>query len=131
MEQKTCLDTTVLVDLLRNDPDTVEFLKHAEQQGSTFATTDVTLFELYYGAYKTKRQHNIEQVHTLKERLRILKLSSAAAELAGKLAAQLEEKAQPLDFRDLLIGSIAVTEGYAIKTKNKKHFEKIPGLTLH
>lgn len=36
----------------------------------------------------------------------------------------------PVDIPDLLIGAVAVQNGYELYTDNKKHFRHLPGLRL-
>lgn len=129
METKICLDTDFLVNFLRNKEEEVEFIRVHE--GNThLAVSMVTLFELYYGAYKSNVPHNVLQVEELQKRLILLHLSHEAVKKAGDVLATLERKGTAIEFRDLFIGVIAQTEGFSIKTYNKKHFLRIPGLTV-
>lgn len=129
MENKICLDTDILVDFLRNKKEAVEFIQENETK-VVFAITFITLFELYYGAYKSGAAQNLIKLEELQQRLKVLSTTKEAMKKAGEILASLERQGEPLDFRDLLIGSMALTEGFAIKTNNKKHFSRIPGLTI-
>ncbi len=130
MENKICLDTSILVDFLRNKPDAVSWIKQSEET-SSLATTTINLFELYYGAYKSlAREKNLKALDELKSRLIILNISEKIAQEASKQLAKLESEGNEIDFRDLFIGVTALSEGFAIKTVNQKHFSKIEGLTL-
>lgn len=130
MEDKICLDTDFLVNFLRNKEAEVLFIQKHESK-VILATTHINLFELYYGAYKSKRIKNIKQVEELQHRIHILSTSKEAVKHAGQILTELEEKGAVIDFRDLLIGCIAVSEGFCVKTNNKKHFERIPDITLY
>ena len=130
MEDKICLDTDFLVNFLRNKPEEVEFITKYEQN-VLLATTIVNIFELYYGAYKSGFTGNVLNVEELQHRLKILTLSKEVARKAGQILAGLEKRGEPVDFRDLLIGCAAQTEGFCMKTYNKKHFQRIPELILH
>ncbi len=129
VEDKICLDTDILVNFLRNKQEEADYIAQHEQR-VLLATTQLNLFELYYGAYKSKRMENVLKLEELQYRLKILNLSKAAVKKAGELLALLERQGQPIEFRDLLIGCIAQTEGFCLKTNNKKHFERIPELLL-
>lgn len=129
MDDKICLDTDFLVNLLRNKKEESEFA-HAHEGLVFFATTVITIFELYHGAYKSGVWKNIEKVHELQEKVRILPFTNRAAEKAGSTLADLEKKGTPIEFRDLFIGTIAEIEGFSMKTHNKKHFSRIPGLKI-
>lgn len=129
VEDKICLDTDFLVNFLRNKPEEADYIAQHEQR-MLLATTQINLFELYYGAYKSKRIENVLQLEELQHRLKILNLSKAAVKKAGELLAILEQQGRPIEFRDLLIGCIAQVEGFCLKTNNRKHFERIPELLL-
>ena len=108
-----------------------EFRFIEENDGKTiFATTSINLFELYYDAYKSGVEENLLKLEELQQRLRILPTSTEAMKKAGEILAMLGKQGQPLDFRDLLIGTIALTERLSLKTNNKKHFLRIPHLKV-
>lgn len=130
MEDSICLDTNILVDLLRNKDEAVMWAE--ENEGNkVLATTIINVFELYSGAYKAiNSESKILAVKKLIERLQILYFGDKCAEEAGRLNAQLEDEGASLDKRDLFIGAIALSEGFALKTDNKKHFSRIIGLKV-
>ncbi len=129
MEDKICLDSDFLVNFLRNKQEEADYIiKHEHRV--LLATTQINLFELYYGAYKSGRMENVLKIEELQHRLKILNLSKVAVKKAGELLAILERQGQPIEFRDLLIGCIAQVEGFCLKTNNKRHFERIPELLL-
>jgi len=130
LEDKICLDTDFLVNFLRNKKEDVDFIVQKEQK-VIFATTFINLFELYYGAYKSGSLANVLRVEELQHRLNILNLSNEAVKKAGQVLATLEKKGELIDFRDLLIGCVAETESFCLKTYNRKHFQRIPELVLH
>ena len=129
LETQICLDTDFLVNFLRNKREEVEFIEENETQ-TIFSTTSINLFELYYGAYKSGVVENLLKLEELQQRLRILPTSTEAMRKAGEILAILEKQGQLLDFRDLLIGTIALTEKINLKTLNKKHFTRIPNLNV-
>jgi len=50
---------------------------------------------------------------------------------AGKILADLEKKGEIIDFRDVLIASIAITTDTTLFTRNISHFERIEGIKLY
>ena len=60
----------------------------------------------------------------------VWQLDAASAEIFGEAKALLEKQGQQLADADLLIGAIAAAHGASIVTANRKHFTRIPGLTL-
>ena len=51
-----CIDTDILIDHLRNRREAVEEIERLEMEGFQLSTTVINSFELYYGAYKTKKK---------------------------------------------------------------------------
>jgi tRNA(fMet)-specific endonuclease VapC len=121
------LDTTVLVNHLRSADRTTTITR---LEGKTqLATTIINVFELYFGAYKSKDvKRNLAAVKGLRSTLQVLNLTESSAERAGKVLAGLEAKGQPLDPRDLFVAAICLEQGFAILTDNMDHFERVPDL---
>ncbi len=128
--RKIVIDTSVLVDDLRKRGDSKSLLARLEGV-SELATTSITAFELYYGAYKSRdTARNLASAKGLLSTLQVLNLSDQSCENAGRLMTDLEAACNTMDLRDLLIGSIALTEGYAVLTRNRRDFARIAGLLV-
>jgi tRNA(fMet)-specific endonuclease VapC len=129
MENSICVDTDILVDFLRNKEHAVKwFLKNKDKN---LAITIINLFELYYGAYKSnKHKENLKSIEVLLYNLKVLNLSIEIVNNAAKQYAKLEKEGMPLEFRDIFMGAITLNNGFTLKTKNKRHFERIEGLKL-
>lgn len=126
-----CIDTDLLIDMLRGQKETVDKIKDIEGVFH-LATTVINSFELYYGAFRTeKREKNVLYVDKLLERLLILKMKQESSKHAGKILADLEKKGEIIDFRDVLIASIAITTDTTLFTRNISHFERIEGIKLY
>ena len=123
------LDTTVLVNHLRSaDRDTLVTKLEGRTQ---LATTIINIFELYYGAYKSRDvKRNLAAVKGLRSTLQVFGLTESSAERAGKILAKLATKGQPLDPRDLFVASICLEQGFAVLTENTEHFKRIPELEI-
>ena len=52
------------------------------------------------------------------------------AEFVGKIGGESAAKGVTIPFGDLLIGTCSLERGYAVATRNRRHFQKIPGLKL-
>jgi tRNA(fMet)-specific endonuclease VapC len=130
MENTFVLDTDILIDLIREKPEIVAWVKEHETE-DILATTIINIFEIFHGAYKSVDSgKKLILAESLVERLRIFDFNLESAKIAGKQKARLEEKGIMLDVRDLFIGSIALSNNIALKTNNKKHFQRIEGLKL-
>ncbi|MFH1650311.1 MAG: type II toxin-antitoxin system VapC family toxin [Candidatus Woesearchaeota archaeon] len=127
---KVCFDTDILIDVLRNRRDAVSFVKEIEQKHE-LTTTPITVFELFRGAFKSRNPDKAALgVATLLQSLTVLNLSMTSCRKAGFIAAELEKNGMLLDFHDVLIAAVALENDCSIKTNNKKHFSRIPGLKV-
>ena len=118
MEDKICLDTQFLVDLLNNKKYAVDFISEAEGQ-SIMGVSIITIFELFHGAYLHKNIKQLALIEELCSRLNILNLSAEIAKDAGKISAELEKSGKMIEFRDILIGVSAKNNHYCLKNGNK------------
>jgi len=129
--KRIVLDTTIIVRHLRGSKEENQLIRKL-QDASNLATTIVNVFEIYYGARKSKE--STKSVSAAKGFLEglddILGLDENCAELAGEIMADLESKGIGLDPRDVLIGTIASFNGYPVVTLNSRHFERIPDLEV-
>jgi len=128
---RAIIDTDILIDLLRNEAKVVASLTEMEKKGYLLATTIINAFELYHGAYKSKRREkNLASTRNLLRRLIILRMGLVSAQNAGRIYAELETKGRPIGLRDSMVGAIALTRGYSIATRNVEHFKRIKDLNL-
>ena len=128
--EKVVVDSDVLIDLLRNEPDTAALIKSLETTHE-LGTTDINAFELYWGAYKSRKMESeVTAAKGLLNTLFLLGTNEAAMELSAKIISDLERQGNPTDLRDLFIASICIVHSLKLLTRNRKHFEKIRGLKL-
>jgi tRNA(fMet)-specific endonuclease VapC len=126
-----CLDTSVLINNLRGEKETLEFIRNLENDGATLSTTTINSFELFYGAYRSKRQErNLTATRTLLNRLILLDLTGEASDEAGHILASLEKKGEVIGFRDALIAAIAITHKMTLATNDTEHFKRISSLQV-
>ena len=131
MEASYCLDTDVLVDLLRGREPSVSAVRALEDSLAELATTAITAFELYYGALKSaKAQENLNAVRELLGRLEVIELDEGVAELAARHLKRLESRGQAIELADLFIGCAALSRGMILVTWNVEHFRRIEGLRV-
>ncbi len=93
--------------------------------------SNVTLAELYFGAYNSKHiQENLHNISTFKRNLTIYSDSNDSAELFGKTKAKLKESGCIIEDFDILIASIAIANDCILVTNNVRHFERIDSIQL-
>jgi tRNA(fMet)-specific endonuclease VapC len=126
-----CLDTSVLIDNLRGRKQTVEFVRRLEDAGTPLSTTAINSFELYYGAYKSKRKaENLAGTKALLRRLIILDLTDESSNEAGRILASIEAKGELIGFRDALIAAIVMIHKMTLATSDTEHFSRVPDLEV-
>jgi len=130
MENPICLDSDFLIDLLKNKKEAVQWIRDHEEK-DILATTIINIFELYSGIYRLENTENeLLAIKKLTEKLIILNFTLKSAEESGRQYALLVKSGNIIEKRDLFIGVIALSEGFSIKTNNRKHFERIKGLKI-
>lgn len=94
----------------------------------------VTIAELVHGIYRAdtpdRRERRRTFVNDLKAVLPVYPITDSTAELVGKIGAESSATGVTIPFDDLLIGACALERGYAVATRNLRHFQKIEGLNL-
>ncbi|MEW5841404.1 type II toxin-antitoxin system VapC family toxin [Nitrososphaera sp.] len=122
-----CLDTDFLVAYLRKDSAAKSKLEELESMQEPLHTTMINAFELYKGAYKsTDPKRELAKVDALLDAFFLLVLDRDPARMAGAL----NNGSNPVGESDLLIASIALANKQTLVTRNKKHFERMPGLRV-
>ena len=126
-----CLDTTFLVDLMRARPEAEKKLLLYLERDERITTTPVNAAELFDGAHSTKgRRSEAERVRGLLEHLELLELSLDVCEKYGRLVNDLKAKGSPIGDLDTLVASTAIVHRQILLTRDKTHFEKVPGLIV-
>lgn len=122
------LDTDTCVAILRGN-DAV--IARRESDSDSVATTWITAAELYYGAFKSaKPAKNRLLVGAFLATLPVLELDDASTQIFGEVKAMLERAGARLADADLLIGAIVAAKQAVVVTGNRKHYERIPGVTI-
>ena len=125
MVRQYLLDTNVIIDMFKGNQRVQERIFRAEFHNCCIS--EITLAELYVGAFKGGRSKQLQEIGFVCKRFRIIPITSALERYA-RFRVQLEQKGATIDDFDLFIAATAVTEGYTLVTHNLKHFERIEGL---
>lgn len=117
-------DSDVLIDLLNNRGSAKLDDEIAVQQ---VLTTTVTRFEILAGALTN---WGTSQALALFDRVPQLSLDAAAADRAADVNRQLRLQGIRLATADTLIAGIALANDLPLLTRNRRHFDRIPGLVV-
>lgn len=125
-----CLDSTFLIDFLRDDGETRTVAEKLELNGK-LSTTEINAFEIASGIEQSdlsddKKEKKMKQAEALFNRVELFSLDHEAALKAAEIIGELKRKGKSIDTLDSLVASIAITNGCeVIVTRNEKHFEPI------
>ena len=122
------LDTNICIYLLKGQRGIVDKIEIAGCDNCFI--TDVTLAELWFGAYNSER---IEQqkrgVVYLEQLFNVISIRDSV-ELFGSNKAYLKSKGILIDDFDILIGSTAIKHDLIMVTENIKHLSRLPGISV-
>lgn len=120
------LDTNAVIAVLnRNDTFIQTMTQHAP---TDIGVSAVSWFELQYGAHKSQRStENLTRLGKL--RFEILPFDASAADMAGRIRADLERRGLPIGGFDTLIAGHALSRGLTLITHNLREFRRVEGLS--
>lgn len=119
-------DTDVLIDFLEGRSPAAERVELELERGQ-LRTTVITRFELLAGA-RTPRQQRV--VGELLAGLPCLPLDESGADAAAEIRRTLERDGAGIGMADSLIAGVVIVHRGVLLTRNRRHFERVPGLTL-
>jgi predicted nucleic acid-binding protein len=119
------LDTTVLVDVLRNRNQRRSLLAGLVASGMALATSTVNIAEVFAGLRPGEEQ----ATRAFLAGLDLVPVSAAIAERAGQLKASFMRAGQTRSITDMIVAATAMENGFPVATDNRRDFQ-IPGLAL-
>ena len=87
----------------------------------------ISRFELLSGAKNPKQLARLVQ---LLEAVPSLELDDAAADAASEIRRFLERSGHPIGMADSLIAGTVSSNGGTLLSRNRRHFERVPGIRL-
>ena len=125
---KYLLDTNICIFLMKNSfPSMTDRMLRLDPDD--FAVSSVTLFELEYGAAKSKwGERTRDDLYAFLSPFAVLPFDSDDAIAAGKIRALLEAQGIPIGPYDLQIAAQAYTRRLSVITHNTDEFSRVPGL---
>ena len=126
---KYLLDTNICIYLINGN----ELLKKKVREIGVYSLSisNITLAELYFGAYHSKKvEANLRRLSLFKANLTIHCDSEESAELFGKIKSKLRSKGRIIEDFDMMIASIACANHCTLVTNNINHFKAIEELPI-
>jgi predicted nucleic acid-binding protein len=120
------LDTTVLIDVLRDRRNRRILLADLVEQGHILATSALNIGEVYSGM----RSEESAETDAFLDSLECFPLTAKIARHAGTLKHSYQLKGKTLTLADMIVAATALTHGCSLITDNRKDFP-LAELTLH
>ncbi len=125
-----CLDTSFVIDLFRANNAAKDYMSKLEANNEIVAMASPTIIELMSTANLNQNKKEKEELMNFLSSIIILDLNKESAILAGEIEAHLIIAGEMIGTVDIMIGAIAKHNNETLITRNKKHFDKIPGLKI-
>lgn len=125
MESLVVVDTDLVVDFLRGRGEGSLLVRKLVAAGR-LRLTAVTAFEIRLGTDFLERKDEIARLF----RSRTLPLDLASGLVAGEIHAGLTREGRTIGMADALQAGICLRNALPFATRNRRHFERIPDLSL-
>src|ERR1035437_7090298 len=119
------LDTTVLIDVLRNRRNRRAFLANLVEQNHTLATSAINVAEVYTGM----RPHEASETDRLLSSIETYPTTGAIPRHAGMLKSAYSQTGKSLTLAAMIVAATALARGCSLVTNNRKYFP-LPELSL-
>ena len=124
------LDTNTCIKYLNGQSEAIR--RHVETMSAKdIVVCAVVKAELFYGAYKSRYpERNLEKQGIFLNRFVSLPFDDRAADMYGRIRADLERAGTPIGPNDLLIAAIALAHNVIVVSHNTREFARIADLRL-
>jgi tRNA(fMet)-specific endonuclease VapC len=120
------LDSSILIDFFRKRNKTKSILFQLTDE-YLFCLSVMTAFEIQIGIKSERQQYEYQ---TLMENVQTLPIDQLCIDKAVEIYRFLKSQNAQIGLADLLIGATAVRYDLPLATLNRRHFERIPNLSL-
>ena|SRR3989344_3994944 len=125
------LDTTFLIDILRNKQEASDKLKSLEKLNIPIAVAVPSIVEIFAGLHYSKKSDEEKgRIIDVLESQVIHDLDKESARKAGEIKGNLIKTGNDIELMDCMIAGIAYKNKEPILTRNVKHFSKIKGINV-
>ena len=90
-----------------------------------YTVSSITLMEIVRGYQKKLAFRQLSRFLAVIVSEEVLPFDQATAELAGRIAGELDRLGRPIGVADPMIASIALTHGLELVTGNTSHFQRV------
>jgi tRNA(fMet)-specific endonuclease VapC len=123
---RVLLDTDIFSEVLKGiDPQVVTQARRYHATFGHYTISVITIMEIAKGLHKMRREERLTQFLDSLTGINVLALDVQAAELAGRIYADLERVGQPIGRADPMIAAIALHHDLTLITGNQRHYQRI------
>lgn len=123
---KALLDTDIYSEILKgiNQAVRANAIVYRKRHG-VLTISAVTLMEITLGHQQRQASRQLQHFLASVAMEEVLPFDRSAAELAGRIAGDLERSGQPIGIADPMIAAMALTHSLELVTGNTAHFQRI------
>jgi len=126
------LDTNILSELVKKNPNKNLMIRLDTIPSASLYTASICVMELRYGVLRRGNPSDLGSKieKSILSKVQILNFYYKDALKAAEVLSELHSIGQPVGIEDVMIGSIALSNGLIVVSANTKHFSRIPDLKL-
>jgi tRNA(fMet)-specific endonuclease VapC len=126
------LDTNIISALIKKQPSESLQNRLLVVPATSLCTATVCLMEMRYGSLRVANGETLwSKIQKLiLPKLQIMPFTYKEALKAGEILADRYSAGEPIGVEDVMIASIALSNGLTVVGSNTKHFSRISGLSL-
>jgi tRNA(fMet)-specific endonuclease VapC len=126
---KALLDTDIYSEILKAvNPTVAQNAATYRQTHGIFTLSVLTMVEIVKGCQQVQATGRMQRFLNAVAQEQVLSLEPAAAELAGRIAGDLDRTGQTIGMADPMIAAIALDHGLELVTGNTAHYQRIQQL---
>ncbi len=126
---KALLDTDILSEMTKGIDPTVAINATAYRKAfGRYTLSAVTVMEVIRGLQKKQATRRLSGFLASLAHVEVIPFGQPAAELAGKIAGDLQRTGRLIGTADTMIAAIALTHGLELVTGNTTHFQYVQNL---
>jgi tRNA(fMet)-specific endonuclease VapC len=126
---KALLDTDIVSEIGKARNATVASnAKTYRRSFGHYTLSAVTVMEIVHGFQKTQATSRLNAFLATLPHMEVLPFEQPAAELAGRIAGELERTGRPISTADTMIAAIAIEQGLELVTGNISDFQRVQAL---
>ena len=126
---KVILDTDIFSEIIKGVNQTVAAHAKTYRRGfGHYTVAAVTVMEIVQGYQQKQAARQLQVFLTALPSQEVLSFDEADAELAGRIAGELERTGRPIGTADSMIAATTIIQGLELVTGNTAHFQRVQQL---